>query len=458
MTKLKKESKEFIFSAEKRSLREYLLWLFLMVFTGLSLWTVAAGKDILVQKISGSLYGKIFVYSFLFSVCYFLFLLVSTFFCRRWKIVYDGDELPECTVLVPAYNEGRHVAETVKSILESDYPAEKFRVIAINDGSVDDTLYWLKKVQKKFPQLTVIDLKENQGKKHALYQGITVSKSDFFVTVDSDSILKKDTLYKIVQPFADEKVGAVAGFIAGKSDVRNCHVRMLDVMLVFGCEFLRRAQSVYGNVFCTPGALSAYRRSAVMPILDQWLNQTFCGREARIGEDRAIATLLLRSGCKIVHQYEAQAFTCLPSNYRGVCKMLLRWTRSDIRENILMTPFVLKNLTVFSMRSVNLFIHWLMLSVNMLLPAAVVPLSIYGLYSGEYSFFHLPVLFLLTVLWSVIPAAVYFRQCRSLPLTVWAFLSGLYNLTGLAWIPLYSMLTVNNSKWLTREVKKKRIS
>ena len=138
--------------------------------------------------------------------------------------------------------------------------------------------------------------------------------------------------------------------------------------------------------------------------------------------------------------------------------MLLRWTRSDIRENILMTPFVLKNLTVFSMRSVNLFIHWLMLSVNMLLPAAVVPLSIYGLYSGEYSFFHLPVLFLLTVLWSVIPAAVYFRQCRSLPLTVWAFLSGLYNLTGLAWIPLYSMLTVNNSKWLTREVKKKRIS
>jgi cell division protein FtsZ len=114
------------------------------------------------------------------------------------------------------------------------------------------------------------------------------AKGEFIATVDSDSIVEKTTLKKLVQPFANKKIGAVAGTITGKNCATNSHVCMLDVMLIFGCEFLRKAQSVTGNVFCTPGALSCYRKSAILPVIDQWLGQTFLGVEARIGEDRAI--------------------------------------------------------------------------------------------------------------------------------------------------------------------------
>ena len=94
------------------------------------------------------------------------------------------------------------------------------------------------------------------GGNAALYLGMKRAQSEVIATVDSDSIVEKNTLRNLVQPFVDSRVGAVAGTITGKRQSTNTHVCILDVMLIFGCEFLRKAQSVTGNVFCTPGALS----------------------------------------------------------------------------------------------------------------------------------------------------------------------------------------------------------
>jgi len=380
--------------------REIFLWLVFLI-------TLSAAVSILLssQKNSGNwqeISGQqgIFLYSLCFSIIYFLFLLISAFFFRRWRTAYTDDMLPVCTVLVPAYNEGRHVYDTITSLLASDYPMEKFGIIAINDGSGDDTLYWLNKASGLSPQVTVIDLKTNRGKKYALYHGIIRSQGEVIVTVDSDTVVRKDTVRQLVQPFFDDRVGAVAGSISGKFVERNLHTRMLDVMLVFGCEFLRRAQSASGNVFCTPGALSAYRRSVIMPLIDQWLNQTFLGQVARIGEDRAIATLILCSGSRIVYQPLAMAETCLPDTYGGVCKMLLRWTRSDIRENIVMSGFVLKQMKHLSVHSLILFIHWIALFVNMLLPCVFIPAGICGLLTGNHIVIQLSLIYVFTALWS----------------------------------------------------------
>lgn len=440
-------------------LREFFLWLIfltLLYLSGIALFSRFENPSETVFARPWQWY--LFISSLCFSVSYFLFLLISSFFDRKWDMVYTDETLPSCTVLVPAYNEGRHVYDTIMSLLSSDYPVAKLNITAINDGSVDDTLQWLQKAQKNSGCVTVIDLKTNQGKKHALHLGMTRSASDVIVTVDSDSIVRKDTLRQIVQPFCDERVGAVAGSIAGKHSERNVHVRLLDVMLVFGCEFLRKAQSASGNVFCTPGALSAYRRTAVLPLIDQWLDQTFMGQPARIGEDRAIATLLLCSGHRIVHQARAKAETCLPDTYRGVCKMLIRWTRSDIRENIVMCSFVLKQMKKFSLRSVNLFVHWSALFINMLLPFVFLPVGIYCLVTGHNVFFQLAFIYASAAMWSLIPAVVYIRQKESLLETIWAFGFGLYSLLAISWISIYSLFTLHNSNWLTRELKKAKRS
>ena len=83
--------------------------------------------------------GIFFTVVSLIMLLYILFCSVCATFYRPAAAANDED-LPGCTVIVPAYNEGKHVADTLFSLLESDYPPEKLQIIAINDGSKDDTM------------------------------------------------------------------------------------------------------------------------------------------------------------------------------------------------------------------------------------------------------------------------------------------------------------------------------
>ena len=75
----------------------------------------------------------------------------------------------------------------------------------------------------------------------------------------------------------DPKIGGVAGNVKIYNRFANLMTRMFWVRFVLSFDFLRAAQSIYGFVFCTPGALSAYRREAISPILEEWRGQTFLG-------------------------------------------------------------------------------------------------------------------------------------------------------------------------------------
>ncbi len=384
------------------------------------------------------------------ALIYIFFLWYFRCHYHKWRAI-PAEKLPGCTVIVPAFNEGRHVAETLKSILDADYPAGKIQIIAVNDGSSDDTLQWIKQIAKDADgKIEVIDFAQNRGKKEALCAGFRMAAHDFIVTVDSDSILEKNALQKIMYPFRYRKIGAVAGSIYGKRGRNNFFCRMMDVALVFGCDFLRSAQSSEGIVFCTPGALSAYRKQAVLPILEEWNQQQFLGVPSRIGEDRAIATLILREGFHIVHQREAVVETVLPGNYGSLCRMLLRWTRSDFRENILMTRFLFRLKKNEKKRAFLLCIHWFFLNVNMLLPLLFLP----GIY---WTFFcwpatvpvRLSAILLYSLFWGVFPALIY-AQTRPRTEMIWGVIYGGFSAIALSWIGVYSLLTLHNSKWLTR--------
>jgi hyaluronan synthase len=109
---------------------------------------------------------------------------------------------------------------------------------------------------------------------------------------------------------------------------------MLAVRFILSFDFLRAVQSTYGTVYCCPGALSAYRASAVRALLDRWLNQTFLGSRCTYGEDRAMTNLLLESRLDTVYQRTAVVRTVVPHTYGKLCRMYLRWDRSYVREEI----------------------------------------------------------------------------------------------------------------------------
>ena len=439
-------------------LRDIILWGVLAVYL-VVLAALAAKDPELLVFYRNSLHQDFSLGAVLVMGITYLYLLATGILCCFYKPVkpeIDDEKLPTCTVIVPAYNEGSYVERTIKSLLYSDYPTDKLEIIAVNDGSQDNTWEYICRGANLAPQqVTTIDLPENKGKKHAIYVATKAARGDIIVTVDSDSSVKSNTIRSLVSPFTDPQIGAVAGAIRVKNPEQSFITSLLDVLLVFGCEFLRAAQSVTTLVLCTPGALSAYRKSALLPVIDEWLHQTFMNRPALIGEDRALATLILRSNYKIVHQSSAVATTCVPRTFIGACKMLVRWTRGDIRENLMMTKFAFKNFPPRNVRGFVLIAYWVALTQNLILPFLFVPAFFYMLFFGTKD----PVIFLaanalLSLTWASIPAIIYARNTR-LRKAVWALVYGALCPMLLAIIYMYSFLTLRDSRWMTRELKNK---
>lgn len=381
-----------------------------------------------------------------FKAGFFLFIVLLFF---RYKPVQSvaNEYLPTCTVIVPAYNEGRQVWATLVSLVESDYPADKLQLIAIDDGSKDDTWYWMQKAKAQLGgRVSIYQQPHNQGKRHALYRAFNMASSEVFVTVDSDSIVKKNTLRNLVSPFVSNKdCGAVAGNVRVLNNQKAVIPRMLNVSFVFSFEFIRSAQSVLGSVLCTPGALAAYRSKAVMACLPEWINQTFMGQATDIGEDRAMTNMILKQGYHVKFQRNAHVLTNIPEKYSGLYKMFIRWERSNVRENIMMSKFAFTKFRNGSTSGPRLLLinQWMrMLTAYPLLVIMFAFLITHPLLFLSMSFFSILII-------SSLPAFFYAKKYSVLE-SFWAYVYSIFYTFGLFWITPYAILTASRRGWLTR--------
>jgi len=280
-----------------------------------------------------------------YTLAFLIFQVVRTFFWWRYRpFSLPPGPLPRITVIIPAYNEGAMVEKALYSVAAADYPVDRLEIICIDDGSKDDTWDYIRRAQLHYPDLIqAIRFPENRGKREALYVGFTRGKGDYFISVDSDSVIDAGTLKQIVAPMMQNpKIGGVAGNVKIYNRRANLITRMLWVRFVLSFDFLRASQSAYGFVFCTPGALSAYRREAILPILNEWRGQTFLGNRCTIGEDRAFTNLILRQGYETVYQRTAVVYTTVPETYKGTVRMITRWDRSNLREGWVQLSFMFK--------------------------------------------------------------------------------------------------------------------
>lgn len=355
--------------------------------------------------------------------------------------------LPQCTVIVPAFNEGVQVYKTLKSLAASDYPKKKLQIIAVDDGSQDDTWAWIQKARQELGKgLKIIRLPRNQGKRHALHAGFLKSTGGVLITVDSDSMVEPLTLKHMVAPFVhDSRVGAVAGNVRVLNRDRGVIPRMLDVAFVYSFDFMRASQSMVNTVMCTPGALSAYRRSVVMEVLSEWLHQKYCGRPANIGEDRAMTNLILRQGKHVLFQQNAMVYTEIPVTYTKLCKMYLRWGRSNVRETIAMSRFAFKRFRNSSMigARINLLSGWLSLIKSPLFLVTLVMIVPRGGITFGTSIVAGILVF------QSLSAGIYAWKYNRYS-ALWAYMYGIYGFLGLFWIKPYALVTSHRSGWLTR--------
>ena len=86
----------------------------------------------------------------------------------------------------------------------------------------------------------------------------------------------------------------------------------------------------------------------------------------------------------------------------------------------------------------------------MLMPFLLIPSAVLLLFEPADLAYKISLLFVVNVLWSLIPAAVYLNCRKSLRQVIWAFIFGFYAQFAVSWIAVYSFFTLRNSRWLTR--------
>jgi hyaluronan synthase len=334
--------------------------------------------------------------------------------------------------------------------MNSRYPTEKIQVICVDDGSHDDTWQWMQTAKQEFSwRVQLIHQVFNRGKRHALMAGFAQAKGQVYVTIDSDSEVLPDTLRHLVSPLiSDPRVGGVAGNVRVLNLTEGAIPKMMEVSFTSAFDFIRSGQSVYGGVFCTPGALSAYRADVITPHLPTWINQTFMGRPAAIGEDRALTNLVLSCGFRVVYQREAVVLTKIPITFTGLRRMLLRWARSNVRENLVMLSFMIGRFRPTDSGSgwIRLFstTRFIRMTLGEAFKFAVM---------AQLLLVPVNTLFILAlgcIISASIPALVYQKRYGGWFGWHWAIRYSFYWLFCLYWISFWGLLTASRSGWLTR--------
>jgi len=353
-------------------------------------------------------------------------------------------DAPALTVVIPAYNEGAMVEETIASVAAAAYPHDRLQIIAIDDGSTDDTWHHIRHAALRFPGLvTPVRLAANQGKRGALAEGFRRATGEVFVTVDSDSVIERGALLAIAGPFRDPRVGAVAGKVAVHNRRSGLIPRMLHVRFILSFDYLRSAQSVFRTVYCCPGALAAYRASVVRRVLPAWERQRFLGAQCTYGEDRALTNDILAAGYDTVYQRAAVVHTVVPETYSKLCRMFLRWDRSYIREEFRYARIVWSR--PLASRILSFYESTI---TNLRYPVGYVSIALWVANAVKDPASVVRMLLAIMVV-SLVYVLYYLRSERS-----WDFVFGIlyayFSFFALTWIFPYAALTVRARGWLTR--------
>ena len=225
---------------------------------------------------------------------------------------------PKVAVLIPAYNEEKVIERTVRAVLESDYP--DLRVIVIDDGSQDRTLEVARAAfaNEERSGRVIILTKLNSGKADALNFGIKhLVDEEIFVGIDADTVIAPNAISRLVPHFLNRMVAAVAGNAKVGNRV-NLWTRWQALEYITSQNFERRALNTLGAVSVVPGAIGAWRTSAV--------HEAGGYHTDTVAEDADLTMALLRRGYRVEYEDLALAYTEAPVNANGLMRQRFRWS------------------------------------------------------------------------------------------------------------------------------------
>jgi len=222
---------------------------------------------------------------------YFLLLKVISFLKRN--SVQKGKYVPQAALLIPVYNGEKVIKEKLENCLKLDYPQDRLQVIVISDSSTDKTEEIVQSFKNK--GVNLLRLGKRGGKTKALNLALRDVESELIFFTDASTFLKKDSLTKIAENFADNSIGCVSGEDLSISDLKD-EAESGEALYVNLEMKLRRLESAIGNLSGVSGCLYAIKKELLAEIPDDLI------------DDFYLPLQVIKQGKRVISEPEGIAF------------------------------------------------------------------------------------------------------------------------------------------------------
>lgn len=257
------------------------------------------------------------------SIIYF----ISLYYVIFWLLVFLDNEptrrkkmtntWPEVSIIIPAYNEGKNIVPTIKSVTNLNYPKDRMKLFVVDDGSTDATFKLAQKHLRTLRGYKDIRLltQPNSGKFAAINNALKYVDTEFFATLDADSLPTSSALKRSISAFDSENIAAVSSVLKVYKP-KNMLQKIQNFEYMVN-HFYKSVLSHLNAIHVTPGPLSIYRTGIVKNI--------GCFRDAHKTEDMEIAMRIQKMNYSIRQSDTSFVYTKAPHRFNDLYWQRHRW-------------------------------------------------------------------------------------------------------------------------------------
>jgi cellulose synthase/poly-beta-1,6-N-acetylglucosamine synthase-like glycosyltransferase len=270
----------------------------------------------------------------LISILKYTFALILKWSVPGAAVQKDYSYQPTVSVLMPCFNEGKTVYETIESISKSNYPSDRFEVIAQDDCSVDDSYEWILKAQRDFNNISVRVGRNavNSGKARSVCNALKLSTAEMVISIDSDCIFHPDAIRELAACFSEPNIGSVGGRVGVRNPNESTITAIQTFIYYAAFQVYKVPENWTRSVGCISGCLFAIRRELLLEIEPMIRSRHWFGIPVNQGEDRFLTHQTLLRGYGTYINNDALCWTTVPTTLPELFKQQLRWRRSIVRD------------------------------------------------------------------------------------------------------------------------------
>jgi len=316
---------------------------------------------------------------------------------------FVAEELPEVTLLITAYNEKNYVDAKVQNSFELEYPKDRLKIVWVTDGSDDGTPDML----RKYPDVTVHHRHELAGKIAAMNRGVKLTTSPIIIFSDANTMLGKESVWRMVNFFANPKVGCVAGEKRIFTNQKDMAAGAGEGLYWKYESFLKRYDARLYSVVGAAGELFAIRRNLFIET-----------EKDTLLDDFIISLRIAMQG--YITQYDPEAYACETSsaNIKEELKRKIRIAAGGFQSMVRLAPLL--NIFRYGILSFQYISHrvlrWTLAPLSLLL--LLISNLILALQTGIFSCRFFPIVFWIQICFYAMALLGWFLENRQIKFKV----------------------------------------